>query len=159
MSMRGPGGNPEWWEFDPSERPVPLSGQSGGAAPTGGASFGVADEAESIVRSARDELAREDTDPTAWATDWRTRSRLRRRRLGKTSVSRMGATALLIAGCVGMFSLGWIQAIPARELPPSADHPEDHGVNRGVTNDTQKGELKRSTGEQRKKGTSKEVQR
>ena len=46
---------PSW---PPDERPVPLSGHG-----RDGSSGGIADEAEVLVRAARDAIAREDTDP------------------------------------------------------------------------------------------------
>ena len=86
---------PEWWEFDPSEEPVPLSGQAR-------SDFAVADEAESIVRSARDALAREDTDPDVWTRD-------RRRDWDDAGGLRQRFAVLLLTGCVAMFGLGWVE--------------------------------------------------
>ncbi len=123
---RHEGFTPDWWEFDPSEQPIPLAGES---AETGSqAAFEIADEAESIVRTARDDLAREDTDPTGWATDWR-RTR-RPARSGATAARSLAmSTALVLSGCITTFSLGWVHGAQGREPGQSVQQiaPEGEG--------------------------------
>lgn len=136
--------NADGWDFDPSERPVPLIGPSN--APEQG-SFTIADEAESIVRSARDELARVNTDPTGWATEWSPRSRSRGRRGTEDSVPRFVLAAFLIAGCMGAFSLGWIQGAAARHVhQASVERRADDADATDVKNVTSRLSRQRSTG-------------
>lgn len=139
--MTGNDPNSDAWEFDPSERPVPLVGPDKGPEQ---ASFAIADEAESIVRSARDELAREDTDPTGWATAWPPRSRSRGS-WTEISVPRLVLAALLIGGCVGTFSLGWSQVAAARQVPQDGRKAEDAEAG-DVNSVTSRGPRQRSTG-------------
>lgn len=150
---RDPGFDPDWWEFDASERPVPLTGQP---SENQGSGFEIADEAESIVRAARDDLAREDTDPTGWATDWRRSHRAG----GGVGMSRLAA-ALLALACAGTFSLGWIQGIPAREAVPSRVQKTSPDQGRAdVKSTTGRRERSGSTGERRlirRDGAAKEV--
>jgi hypothetical protein len=107
---------PEWWEFDPSERPVPLTGPPAEAGLSQNETFAIADEAESIVRSARDELAGESTDTLVWPLDDSplTGSRRRRLRAGVGLIPRPGFAVALVAGCLGMFGLGWADGSAAR---------------------------------------------
>lgn len=150
---RDPSFVPDWWEFDASERPVPLTGQP---RENQGSGFEIADEAESIVRSARDDLAREDTDPTGWATDWR-----RSPRVGGVGMSRLTSAALLTLACAGMFSIGWIQGVPAREAVPSRVQKTSPDQGRtDVKSTTGRRERSGSTGERRlirRDGAAKEV--
>lgn len=136
--------NSDGWEFDPSERPVPLTGPSN--VPEQG-SFAIADEAESIVRSARDELARENTDPTGWATEWPMRSRSGRRRRTEGSVPRLILASLLIGGCLGTFNLGWIQGAAVRQVAaPSIGRSVGDADATDVKNVTSRVVRPRSTG-------------
>lgn len=102
-----------WWEFDPSEKPVPLGPEGEWAA---------ADDAELIVNSEREAIAREDTDPSiqtlTYAASMRaTRAaRVIRRSAGPSRLTFVVAIALLAAGCIGMFALGWSQGSASRDL-------------------------------------------
>jgi hypothetical protein len=93
------GGGP-WWEFDPDERPVPLEGAAGA----------VAEVAEEIVEAHRQSIIREDTEPTLQTLLSMRGPAGRDVSESRTDrpVLRVGI-ALLIAGCVGAFSLGWSQ--------------------------------------------------
>lgn len=96
-----------WWEFDPSEKPVPLGSEGEWAA---------ADDAELIVNSEREAIAREDTDPSLQTLTYAVPMRatratrvIRRRSAGPSRLTFVVAIALLAAGCIGMFALGWSQ--------------------------------------------------
>jgi hypothetical protein len=120
-----PGGE-SWWEFDPAEKPVPLDGEG----------WRVADDAELIVNSHREAIGREDTEPTL-----ETLSRLRSQgnppreiSFPKTAV-RLGI-GLLVAGCVAMFSLGWVQGrATAENLENATGDLSGHSA--GVTHVTE----------------------
>ena len=104
-----------YWEFDPDERPVPLDEVA----------EAVATEAEAIVESQRQEIIREDTDPTG-----ETLAALREA-VATTSPSggteqepasvRRVALTLLSVGCVAMFSLGWVQGAAAEDASSRAE--------------------------------------
>lgn len=113
----GPAGETPWWEFDPAEKPVPLGAED---------EWGLADDAELIVNSERETMTRQDTEPTlqtlaaikaAAAHAWSGRE-------GNAPISsRSGvalAVALLLAGAVTMFALGWSQGVAARNAREQA---------------------------------------
>jgi len=111
---------PMWWEFDPDERPVPLFDPQDPESRSVGK--GVTEEAQSIVWSAREAIAREDTDPAlsfAGLTPTRdTVLSVMGRRVG------LVAAGLLAVGCMGSFALGWRQGSMAAR-PSSSSIPGD----------------------------------
>ena len=123
-----------WWDFDPDERPVPLD-------PIGEA---VAIEAEAIVESQRQEIIREDTDPTG-----QTLAALREAAASPLSGGdseqepaslRRVALVLLSVGCVAMFSLGWVQgAAAAEDARFSADARVGAPTNTNATTESNEG--------------------
>lgn len=96
-----------WWDFDPDERPIPLAARA----------EAVANEAEEIVESQRQAIMRQDTDPTGETLAALRESAAPTPRLAihlrPSSVTRV-ALALLAAGCVVMFGLGWMQGSEER---------------------------------------------
>ena len=86
--MNLPGDQSQWWDFDPSETPVPLTvdGQA------------VVEAAEQEVASAYEALAREETQPISLPVT----TPLRRDSLGLS-------IALLLLGCLVMFVVGFRQ--------------------------------------------------
>ncbi len=99
-------GEREWWEFDPEERPVPLSN-----------AMDAAEAAEQIVEAERQSIIREDTDPTLQTLAALQQQHAPSPAAGDPpkSVLRV-ALLLLVAGCVGTFSLGWAQGASAQQL-------------------------------------------
>lgn len=159
----GPAGVP-WWEFDPDEKPIPLGAEG---------EWGLADDAEVIVNSEREAIARENTDPTL-QTLVAMRAAGRDGRSGRgvflpsqpRSV-RVVAIVLLLAGCVALFSHGWSRGVAARE---SRDRPgsvslrrvsgqEDSRVNQ-ATSKRRSGRFTRGLRDERsREAKSKEVPR
>ena len=100
--MTGP---EQWWDPSPDEQPIPpdVIGRS------------VEEAAERIVEAERQAIIREDTEPTL-----QTLLSMRgpaERDIPDSRTDRpvlRGAIALLIASCVGAFSLGWSQGAAAR---------------------------------------------
>jgi hypothetical protein len=86
-----------WWDHDPDERPIPVGAV---AAP-------VERAAEDIVEQERRALMREDTEPTLQTlASLQAVASQDERRLPSVSATSLGV-ALLIAGCLVMFLLGW----------------------------------------------------
>ena len=97
-----------WWDHDPDERPIPVDAV---AAP-------VERAAEDIVEQERRALMREDTEPTLQTlASLQTVASQSERRVTTVSATSLGA-ALLIAGCIVMFLLGW--SVGSRE-PAAGD--------------------------------------
>ena len=97
-----------WWDFDPDERPIPLSELA----------EAVANEAEEIVESQRQAIMREDTEPTGQTLAALQEAAAAPAPSGEkdrqpSSLNRV-ALALLAAGCAVMFGLGWVQGNEAR---------------------------------------------
>ena len=115
--------DPHWSEFDPEEKPVPLDA----------ARWVAADDAELIVNVERQELIRQDTEPTT-----ETLVMLAGRQVGDADRSgpRLNLTvavALLIAGCIAMFLLGWRQGESHRQAVEGAMGP--HSISGYSRND------------------------
>ena len=111
--------DPHWSDFDPEEKPVPLDP----------ARWVAADDAELIVNVERQELIRQDTEPTA-----ETLVMLAERHGGEASRPRLNLTvavALLIAGCIAMFLLGWRQGESHRQAVEGAMGPQSISVHSG----------------------------
>ena len=86
-----------WWDHDPDERPIPLDAV---AAP-------VELAAEDIVEQERRALMREDTEPTLQTlASLQAAASQDERRVASVSATSLGV-ALLLAGCIVMFLLGW----------------------------------------------------
>jgi hypothetical protein len=98
-----------WWDHDPDERPIPVDAV---AAP-------VESAAEDIVEQERRALMREDTEPTLQTlASLQAAAPQGERRVASVSATSLGV-ALLIAGCVVMFFLGWSAGLKA---PAASDH-------------------------------------
>lgn len=98
--MTGPSDCTPWWEFDPEERPVPMTP-------------GPADEAELIVNAEREAILREDTEPSVVTlAQLRAGTEPRPPQTGVPMSRRAAklAAAGLAAACAAMFALGWAQA-------------------------------------------------
>ena len=86
-----------WWDHDPDERPIPVDAV---AAP-------VERAAEDIVEQERRALMREDTEPTLQTlASLQAVASQDERRVPSVSATSLGV-ALLLAGCIVMFVLGW----------------------------------------------------
>ena len=114
--------DPHWSEFDPEEKPVPLDP----------ARWVAADDAELIVNVERQELIRQDTEPTA-----ETLVMLAGRHGCEADPSgpRLNLTvavALLIAGCIAMFLLGWRQGEAHRQAVGGAMGLQPISVHSGI---------------------------
>jgi hypothetical protein len=95
-----------WWDHDPDERPIPVDAV---AAP-------VELAAEDIVEQERRALMREDTEPTLQTlASLQAAARKGERRGASVSATSLGV-ALLIAGCIVMFLLGWSAGSQARAV-------------------------------------------
>lgn len=99
--MTGP---EQWWDPKPDEQPIPpdVIGRS------------LEEAAERIVEAERQAIIREDTEPTL-QTLLSMRSSVQQE-VPEARTDRpviRGAIALLVAGCVGAFSLGWSQGAVA----------------------------------------------
>lgn len=111
-----------WWEHDPDERPIPLDAM---AAPVGRA-------AEEIVEQEHRALMREDTEPTLQTLASMGASASRSKtRFGAVSAISLGV-ALLIAGCIVMFLLGWsagskVPATTDRSVTEATSVKQVHG--------------------------------
>lgn len=98
-----------WWDHDPDERPIPVDAV---AAP-------VESAAEDIVEQERRALMREDTEPTLQTlASLQAAASRDERRVASVSATSLGV-ALLIAGCIVMFLLGWSMGSKA----PAAGDP------------------------------------
>ncbi len=98
-----------WWDHDPDERPIPVDAV---AAP-------VERAAEEIVEQERRALMREDTQPTLETlASLQAAASQGGRRVASVSATSLGV-ALLIAGCIVMFLLGWSAGSKA---PAAGDH-------------------------------------
>lgn len=98
-------GSEQWWDPNPDEQPIPpdVIGRS------------VEDAAERIVEAERQAIMREDTEPTLQTLLSMRGPAMREAPHSSTQRPVLrGAIALLIAGCVGAFSLGWSQGAAAR---------------------------------------------
>lgn len=101
--MTGPSDRTPWWEFDPEERPVPM---------TPGQSWEPADEAELIVNAEREAILREDTEPSVVTLAQLSAAAAPRPSQTGVPMSRRAAGLAavgLAAACVAMFALGWAQ--------------------------------------------------
>lgn len=86
-----------WWDHDPDERPIPVDAV---AAP-------VERAAEDIVDQERRALMREDTEPTLQTlASLQAAASQDEHRVPSVSATSLGV-ALLLAGCIVMFLLGW----------------------------------------------------
>lgn len=94
-----------WWDHDPDERPIPVDAV---AAPV--------ERAEEIVEQERRALAREDTEPTVQTLALQAATSRYERKIASVSAPALGV-ALLLAGCIVMFLLGW----SAGSKPRAAD--------------------------------------
>ena len=104
--MTGP---EQWWEPEPDERPIPpdVIGRS------------VEETAERIVEGERQAIIREDTEPTLQTLLSIRAQAVRKVRDPRTDRKVLrGAAALLLAGCVGAFSLGWSHGATAETKSP-----------------------------------------
>ena len=101
--------DPHWSEFDPEEKPVPLDP----------ARWVAADDAELIVNVERQELIREDTEPTA-ETLVMLAGRHGDAHHSRPRLNLTVAVALFIAGCIAMFLLGWRQGESHRQAVEGA---------------------------------------
>lgn len=101
---------PRWWDHDPDERPIPVDAV---AAP-------VERSAEDIVEQQRRALMREDTEPTLQTlASLQAAASQGKRRGSSVSAASLGV-ALLLAGCIVMFLLGWSAGSRA---PAAGDRP------------------------------------
>lgn len=117
-----------WWDFDPAERPVPLT-------PDAEAVIG---EAHQTVTTAQEAIAREVTEPLLTPPTFTSDGDVL-----ETSRRPLAlALCLLLVGCLAMFSIGWKQgAAPRGFVDPQAQVRADHhpdllkDVTRGTTSD------------------------
>lgn len=101
--MTGPSDRTPWWEFDPEERPIPMSP---------GQSWEPADDAELIVNAEREAILREDTEPSVVTlAQLRAATEPSPPQTGAPMSRRVArlAAAGLAAACAAMFALGWAQ--------------------------------------------------
>ena len=91
-----------WWEFDPDEKPVPMTG----------ARWEAADDAELIANAEREAILREDTKPSLVTLGQLAATQEPCRCPSRIPVTRriaLAASVALVVGCAGAFSLGWLQ--------------------------------------------------
>jgi hypothetical protein len=143
----------QWWEFDPTERPVPL----------GPDAQAVARAAESIVEAERVAIGRQDTDPTLQT--------LAAIESGAAGSHRPAddrhvlqsflapAVALLAAGCIAMFGWGWQEGARARALAPGSGANRQHLTSDEVARVTRRADIGRSARDFRKPDSSKGARR
>lgn len=89
-----------WWEFDPDEKPVPMTG----------AGWGAADEAELIAIGEREAIIREDTEPnlvTLGQLAAAAEPAVLRQGIAVGNSAAVAAAMVLLLGCVAMFVWGW----------------------------------------------------
>lgn len=125
MTERDHFGPTPWWEFDPSEKPVPL-----------GAEWEAADDAELIVNAEHEAIIREDTEPTiaTMAAVSGPRRTSFHRFVSPSRPVALAAAVLLVAGCAAMFGLGWRQGAAALSSAPiRSEAAENSHVTRNTT--------------------------
>lgn len=98
-----------WWEYDPTETPVPLDPD---------ASWELGDDAELIVASERAAIEREDTEPNLVTLIAAARGEREDRSVGsdgRRPLRKRSAVLALAAGCVAMFVHGYSYGSAARD--------------------------------------------